>query len=155
MCLFVGVKIPTLSGLVLLLLGGLGAASVQANLLITEANSNGTGGDFFEIYNIGSTDIDLAGWKWVDNASPANGGPSFNGSKAYAFNALVLRPGQTAIVVTDASGGTDGNTAFASSWGLTNARFATFTVPSGTGNGLGQNDLVAIFALMGNDTLVD
>lgn len=121
------------------------ASRAQFSVLITEINSNGTGGDFFEIYNYGATAIELGGWKWVDNASSANGGPSFNGARAYAFDAFTLNPGAVAVVVTDASGNTAGNTAFATSWGISGVSFLTFTVPSGTGNGLGQNDLAALF----------
>ena len=126
-------------------------ASTQAQILISEINSNGTGGDFFEIYNAGSSAVDLGGWKWVDNASGANGGPSFNGARAYAFNAFTLNAGSSALVVSDVSGGASGNTAFATSWGIANSNLLTFTVPSGvTGNGLGQNDLVALFNSTGS-----
>ena len=124
-------------------------ASTQAQILISEINSNGTGGDFFEIYNAGSSAVDLGGWKWVDNASVANGGPSFNGGRAYAFNAFTLNAGSSALVVSDASGGASGNTAFATSWGIANSNLLTFTV-TGTGNGLGQNDLVALFNSTGS-----
>jgi len=120
-------------------------AQAQSSILISEINSNGTGGDFFEIYNYGATAVDLGGWKWVDNASAANGGPSFNGARAYAFDAFTLNPGAIALVVTDASGNAAGNTAFATSWGLSGVNFLTFTVPTGTGNGLGSSDLVALF----------
>jgi hypothetical protein len=89
--------------------------------------------------------VELGGWKWVDNASAANGGPSFNGARAYAFDAFTLNPGGIALVVTDASGNAAGNTAFATSWGLTGANFLTFNTGVFTGNGLGQNDLVALF----------
>ena len=125
-------------------------ASTQAQILITEVNSNGAGGDFFEIYNAGSSAVDLGGWKWVDNASGANGGPSFNGLRAYAFNAFTLNAGSSALVVSDASGNATGNTNFANSWGrLSGANFLTFTTTS-TGNGLGQNDLVALFNSTGS-----
>ena len=126
-------------------------ASTQAQILISEINSNGTGGDFFEIYNAGSSAVDLGGWKWVDNAKVTDGGPSFNGSRAYAFNAFTLNAGSSALVVSDVSGGASGNTAFATSWGIANSNLLTFTVPSGvTGNGLGQNDLVALFNSTGS-----
>ena len=125
-------------------------ASTQAQILISEINSNGTGGDFFEIYNAGSSAVDLGGWKWVDNASVANGSPSFNGARAYAFNAFTLNAGSSALVVSDASGNATGNTNFANSWGrLSGANFLTFTTTS-TGNGLGQNDLVALFNSTGS-----
>ena len=128
-------------------------ASTQAQILISEINSNGTGGDFFEIYNAGSSAVDLGGWKWVDNASVANGGPSFNGGRAYAFNAFTLNAGFSALVVSDASGNAAGNNTFATSWGIANSNLLTFTVPTaptGTGNGLGQNDLVALFNSTGS-----
>jgi hypothetical protein len=128
----------------LALTGAIITGAQAQSILITEINSNGTGGDFFEIYNYGATAVELGGWKWVDNASAANGGPSFNGARAYAFDAFTLNPGAIAWVVTDASGGAAGNTAFATSWGLTSANFLTFNT-GGTGNGLGQNDLVALF----------
>jgi hypothetical protein len=129
----------------LALVGVITTGAQAQSILISEINSNGTGGDFFEIYNYGATSVELGGWKWVDNASAANGGPSFNGVRAFAFDAFTLNPGGIALVVTDASGGAVGNTAFATSWGLSGVNLLTFTVPSGTGNGLGQNDLVALF----------
>jgi len=124
-----------------------GASQSQALILISEINSNGEPGDFFEIYNAGSSAVDLGGWKWVDNAS---GGPSFNSARAYAFNAFTLNAGSSALVVSDAEGGASGNTAFATSWGIANSNLLTFTVPTGTGNGLGKNDLVALFNSTGS-----
>lgn len=129
----------------LALVGVITTGAQAQSILISEINSNGTGGDFFEIYNYGATAVELGGWKWVDNASAVNGGPSFNGARAYAFDAFSLNPGGIALVVTDASGNAAGNTAFATSWGLTGANFLTFNTGVGTGNGLGQNDLVALF----------
>jgi len=129
----------------LALVGVITTGAQAQSILISEINSNGTGGDFFEIYNYGATAVDLGGWKWVDNASAANGGPSFNGARAYAFDAFTLNPGGIALVVTDANGNAAGNTAFATSGGLTGANFLTFNTGLGTGNGLGQNDLVALF----------
>ena len=129
----------------LALVGVITTGAQAQSILISEINSNGTGGDFFEIYNYGATAVELGGWKWVDNASALNGGPSFNGARAFAFNAFTLNPGAIALVVTDASGNAAGNTAFANSWGLSGVNLLTFTVPLGTGNGLGQNDLVALF----------
>lgn len=120
-------------------------AMSRGEIVISEVNSNGVGGDFFEVFNTGNTAVDFGGWRWVDNASAGNGGASFNGARAYAFDSFLLAPGATALVLTDASGNTAGNDAFATSWGLSGASFLTFTVPTGTGNGLGQNDLVALF----------
>jgi hypothetical protein len=127
------------------LAGAIITGAQAQSILISDIKSNGTGGDFFEIYNYGATAVELGGWKWVDNASGANGGPSFNGARAFAFDAFTLNPGAIALVVTDASGGAIGNTAFATSWGLSGVNFLTFNSGVGTGNGLGQNDLVALF----------
>ena len=69
----------------LALVGVITTGAQAQSILISEINSNGTGGDFFEIYNYGATAVELGGWKWVDNASAVNGGPSFNGARAFAF----------------------------------------------------------------------
>ena len=123
-----------------------GASHAPAQILISEINSNGTGGDFFEIYNAGSSAVDLGGWKWVDNAKVTDGGPSFNGARAYAFNAFTLNAGSSALVVSDASGDATGNTDFANSWGgLSGANLLTFNTGGASGNGLGKSDLVALF----------
>lgn len=128
------------------LAGAIMTGAQAQSILISEINSNGVGGDFFEIYNYGATAVNLGGWKWVDNASAGNGGPSFNGARAYAFDAFTLNPGAIALVVTDESGNATGNTNFANSWGgLSGANFLTFNTGAGTGNGLGQNDLIALF----------
>ena len=129
----------------LALVGVITTGAQAQSILISEINSNGTGGDFFEIYNYGATAVELGGWKWVDNASALNGGPSFNGARAFAFDAFTLNPGGIALVPTDAGGNAAGNTAFATSWGLIGANFLTFNTGLGTGNGLGKNDLVALF----------
>ena len=71
----------------LALVGVITTGAQAQSILISEINSNGTGGDFFEIYNYGATAVELGGWKWVDNASAVNGGPSFNGARAFAFDA--------------------------------------------------------------------
>lgn len=123
----------------------LASSPASAVILISEINSNGTGGDFFELYNSGSSAVNIGGWKWVDNAAPANGGPSFNGARAWTFDPFTLPSKGVALVVTDASGGTTGNTAFNTSWNLVGAQFLTFNTGTTTGNGLGQNDLVALF----------
>ena len=80
-----GVKIATLSGLGLLLLSGLGAASVQAQavLRITEvmSSSGDTGGtpDWFELSNLGDTSVDITGWKMDDNSFSFGAGATLNG----------------------------------------------------------------------------
>ncbi|MEI6426800.1 MAG: DUF3616 domain-containing protein [Pseudanabaena sp. ELA607] len=101
-------------------------------VLITEVNSNSTGGDFFEIYNYGTTAIDLTGWKWDDDSA------NFSDSAAAVLSAttLSLNPGASLIVVntTDAA-------AFRTAWGLSTG---TAVIATG-GPGLGSADAVALF----------
>ena len=103
-------------------------------VLITEVNSNSTGGDFFEIYNYGTTAIDLTGWKWDDSAA------NFSGSTATAIPTTTLNAGATLIVVntTDAA-------AFRTAWGLS---VSTAVIATG-GPGLGSADGVALFDATG------
>jgi hypothetical protein len=122
--------------------------------LITEINSNGTGGDFFEIYNYGATTIDLGGYLWTDNAAPAYNGPS-----TYALNSYSLAPGAAVVIMADAGQNGSGNTAFAANWGspLTTSAMGGFagpippnSNPALTGRGLGQNDSVLLWDPSGN-----
>ncbi len=101
----------------------------QPKLLITEVNSNATPGDFFELYNYGSTEIDLSGWKWTDSAAdPTKLGAFANGTKIPAGGKLVV-----AGEVTDP-------TAFKAAWGLD----ANTAVVAVGGPGLGKGDGVVI-----------
>lgn len=111
------------------------AAVPSYSLLVTEVNSNGTGGDFFELYNHGSTAIDLSGWKWTDNQS------SFTGSAAVSFaNGTTIAAGQKLVVVQ----GTDA-AAFRTAWNLP-AEVGTVAVG---GPGLGKGDAVVVFDAQG------
>lgn len=105
-------------------------------VLITEVNSNATGGDFFELYNFGTTAIDLSGWKWVDDD-----GLSFNHASAVSFpSGASLAPGERLVVVQSAS-----DTSFRSAW----------TLPAGVrtlafgGPGLGKGDGVLVYTRSG------
>ena len=106
------------------------------NLLITEVNSNATGGDFFEIYNYGSTTIDLSGWKMNDEAG------TFAGAVSLPAN-LTLEAGQTLVIASVKSADFD---AFKAAWGLTGAT----NVVSINGPGLGKEDAVVLFDSNGN-----
>lgn len=104
-------------------------ATPLPSVLITEVNSNATGGDFFELYNYGSTAIDLTGWKWNDSAATTTG--------AIAFPAMSLAAGARLVVVVDAN-----TTTFLSAWNLP----ATAPViATGTNPGLGSGDGVVVF----------
>ncbi|WP_411846759.1 choice-of-anchor I family protein [Roseibacillus persicicus] len=45
------------------------SASAQSGLLVTELKSNGDGGDFWELTNVGGSLVDLTGWSWDDDSA--------------------------------------------------------------------------------------
>ena len=127
----------------------LSTSTSQALILISEINSNGTGGDFFEVYNSGSTAVDFSGWRWADYDVR-------NWASASSFGTATLNPGEVAVVgagsngasPTPLFGSTEANTAFRTSWGLsTGVKMLTW---SGTGAGLGSGDGVVLFNSSGN-----
>jgi len=121
-----------------------GAPCAQALILISEINSNGTGGDFFEIYNSGSSSVDLTNWKWTDRDLRA-------WSTGFTLNSSTLLAGETAVIPV--AGGSEGGTsaaiaAFKSSWGLSDSvKLIGYT---GAGAGLGKGDGVVLFNSSGN-----
>jgi hypothetical protein len=126
-----------------------GASQSQALILISEINSNGTGGDFFELYNYGGSTIDLAGYLWTDNSAAA-----WNGANTYTLNTFSLAPGQAAVFMADVGQNGAGNAAFVTSWGspLSLSAMGGFSGPippnsALTGRGLGQNDAVLVHLL--------
>ena len=130
----------------LALVGVITTGAQAQSILISEINSNGTGGDFFELYNYGGSTIDLAGYLWTDNSVPA-----WNGANTYTLNTFLLAPGQAAVFMADGGTNGAGNTNFVTSWGspLTLSAMGGFTGPS-TGRGLGQNDAVLLWDSIGN-----
>ena len=109
------------------------------SLLITEVNSNASGGDFFELFNYGTAAVNLLGWKWDDDSA------NNNDAAAASFPATSLAVGQRLVVVAAAD--TPANrTAFLNAWGLNTAPPAlVFT----GGPGLGQGDAVVLFDATG------
>ncbi len=99
-------------------------------LLITEVNSNAVGGDFFELYNYGTTTIDLTGWKWDDDSA------SFSDVGNATFGNTSLAPGQRLVVINATS-----TSAFITAWNIPN----TVTVVATGGPGLGGGDAVVLF----------
>ncbi len=105
------------------------SAAPHYDLLITEVNSNAASGDFFELYNHGTTPIDLTGWKWDDDsANPADA--------AAASLSGILNPGARLVVVAAADAA-----AFRSAWGLADQ----VPVLAAGGPGLGNGDAVVVF----------
>ena len=121
-----------------------GVSHAQAQILITEINSNGTGGDFFEIYNSGSSSVNLSDWKWTDRDLRA-------WNTGFTLNSSTLLAGEIAVIPV-ASGGAGGTSAaiaaFKSSWGLSDSvKLIGYT---GAGAGLGSGDGVVLFNSSGN-----
>ena len=121
-----------------------GASHAQAQILISEVNSNGTGGDFFEIHNSGASSVDLTNWKWTDRDLRA-------WSTGFTLNSSTLLAGETAVIPV-ASGGAGGTSdaiaAFKASWGLSDS--VKLIGYSGAGAGLGSGDGVVLFNSSGN-----
>ncbi|WP_053076556.1 ExeM/NucH family extracellular endonuclease [Caenimonas sp. SL110] len=108
--------------------------SPPPRLLITELNSNSAGGDFFELYNYGTTPIDLTGWKWDDDSA------NFNDAAAASFaSGTTLAAGQKMIVVNTADAA-----AFRTSWGSLSDGIKVVAT-GGPGLGGSPGDAVAVF----------
>jgi 2',3'-cyclic-nucleotide 2'-phosphodiesterase (5'-nucleotidase family) len=100
-------------------------------LVVTEINSNGAGGDFWELTNVGSNAVDLGNWKWID------GGQSLPAPAVQVFPVgTMIAPGETIVIITDTTVVTN----FLTAWGpLTGVqRFVG-------GPELGQNDSVRLY----------
>ncbi len=113
------------------------APFVAPKLLITEVNSNAAPADFFELYNYGTTAIDLSGWRWDDDSA------NFNDAAAVTFAAgTSIAPGERIIVIntTDAA-------AFRAAWG--NLPNSVQVIALG-GPGVGSPDAIAVFDAAGN-----
>jgi hypothetical protein len=117
----------------LLFLGG-----AQAQVILTEINSNAAGGDFWELTNVGTAAQDLSNWKWID------GGQSLPAPAVQIFpSGTSLAVGETMVIITD----TTVSTTFLSAWGpLTGIQKLV------GGPGLGQNDSVRLYD--NNDNLI-
>ena len=70
------------------------AATIPAHaaVFITEVNSNGVGGDFFEIHNTGPTSVSLDGWKWTDSDLRA-------WSTAFTLDNATIAAGGVAVIL--------------------------------------------------------
>jgi len=107
------------------------------DLLITEVNSNATGDDFFELYNYGSTTIDLSGWGVDDDSA------QFGEAISLPTN-LTLGAGEKLVIAK----ATDDATlqAFKTAWGLdSSVKVVGLNLP-----GLGKDDAVVLFDSAGN-----
>lgn len=115
------------------------APSLQAQLLITEINSNGTPADFWELTNFGASAVNLGGYVWDDDsANPTD-------------PAAVTIPAGTTIAAGESIVFPVGTTAasFRSAWNLP----GTVQVIAG-GPGLGGDDRITLFASAASSTPV-
>lgn len=111
------------------------AAVATADIRITEWMYDGTGGEFVEFTNIGTSPIDLTGWSFDDDSRVA-GTVSLSG-----FG--VVAPGES-VILTEFSAD-----AFRTNWSLT----ASVKVIGNNTTNLGRNDEINIFDA--SNTLVD
>ncbi len=112
------------------------AIPLNAQLLVTEINSDGTGGDFWELTNVGNTSVDLSGYKWNDSQR------SFTGSSAVILPAnTLINAGESMVFNVTGTA-----SAFRTTWNL----MPTVKVVSG-GPGLGMNDGISLFDALGNE----
>lgn len=134
-------------------ISALGIFSTQAQVRITEVDANGSstgaayGADWFELSNIGSSTVDLTGWKMDDNSDSFSLAVALRNNNS--GNAFQLAPGQIAVFLED---GTDpsadatlGNN-FKTAWGANLPSNLTLYYYGGSGVGLGSGgDHVNIF----------
>lgn len=125
----------------LFLILSLAFLQARADLLITEVNSNATGGDFFELHNTGTASFSLDGWRWTDDDATY--------ATAKSFGAISIPPGGTIVVMTSNVSPYPIEQSFRDAWnglgsGITVVRDTSFT------SGLGSNDAIILFDPAGN-----
>ncbi len=77
-------------------------------LVLTEINSNASGGDFWELTNVGTAAADVGNWKWIDS------GQSLPAPAVQVIPAgTMIAPGETVVFITN----TATSTAFLAAWG--------------------------------------
>lgn len=123
------------------------AGAPAPTILITEVNSNATGGDFFELYNYGAAAVDLTGWKWGDSHGDVN---DANNTAAFATGKTIAAGAR--LVVASVKPGDFA--AFESAWGLTAGPnvISMLNVNNDAANpiGLGKGDAVIVYDANGN-----
>lgn len=100
------------------------SSAVSTQIRITEAmSSSGTGGtaDWFELTNIGSTAVDITGWK-VDDSS-------FSAATALALNGITSIPAGKSVIFIESAAPTTDIPAFKTFWGssLDNIEVGSYT----------------------------
>jgi hypothetical protein len=128
-------------------ISALGVLSTQAQVLITEVDANGSsaayGADWFELYNSGSSAVDLTGWKMDDSSASFSTAVSLRGATSIAPGSFII------FLEGNATGTTDStiSSSFQSTWGVS----PTLGFYGGSGVGLsGSGDGVNLFDSGGN-----
>jgi hypothetical protein len=117
---------------------GVALAPVETpQLIITEVNSNATGGDFWELTNVGVTTQNIGNWKWIDNSAAGITDPVTVTIPA----GTMIAPGESIVFTTAADAA-----AFRTLWSIAPA---VQVIATPTGPGLGQNDAVNLFNASG------
>jgi hypothetical protein len=132
--------------LALAALCALGVVSAQAQVRITEVDANGSGSaygaDWFEILNLGSTALDLTGWKMDDSSALFTSAVGLRGTTS-------LAPGQFAVFLEGNSSGTTDATIggnFQTAWGANLPSNLALGFYGGSGVGLsGGGDAVNLY----------
>lgn len=101
-------------------------------LIVTEINSNATGGDFWELTNVGATIVDVGNWKWDDDSANPN-----DAAAVTIPSGTVIAPGESIVLTTAADAA-----AFRTVWSIAPT---VQVIASPTGPGFGQNDQVHLF----------
>jgi len=111
-------------------------AELSSRLIVTEINSNATGGDFWELTNVGDAPVNIGSWKWDDDSrNPAD-------AAAVTIPAGTNLPSGASIIFTNATS----DTVFRNNWG------ALPGIPIVVGGpGLGGGDGVALFNTAGTE----
>jgi uncharacterized protein YjiK/methionine-rich copper-binding protein CopC len=125
------------------------AGAPAPTVLITEVNSNAPDGiDFFEIYNYGTSALNLTGWKWGDNHGDVN---DANNSSAFS-SGRTIAAGERLVVISAAPTSVAG---FCTDWAITCPPVTVvgmLNVNNDAGNpiGLGKGDSVVLYDANGN-----
>ena len=114
----------------------LAGSAAHGQLILTEINSNGAGGDFWELTNVGASSVDLSNYKWIDGGqSPPTLAVPAPTVQTFPSN-TTISAGEAIIIITD----TTVSTTFLGAWGpLTGIQKFV------GGPGLGQNDSVRLY----------
>lgn len=114
------------------------APLAHAQLLITEINSNGAGGDFWELTNVGTSSVDLTNYKWNDSAR-------LTGTPIAIPAGTTIAAGESIVfnVTGDAA-------AFRSAWGIAGS---VQVLSSGGNPGLGSGDAITLINAANQEVL--